>query len=259
MLAQIQRIIKEAGRIIRSARNIESHNKSSYRDIVTDYDLQVQDYVKAELLKLAPDADFIGEESSTNKTYSEKCFIVDPIDGTANFRYGLQKSACSIAYAERGEVLLGCVYDPYLDELFYAEKGKGSFCNGKALHPLSGGMQRGICIFGTSPYQSSSTEETFALAKLCFERSMDVRRLGAAALDLCYVADGRAILFFEGNLQAWDFAAGRLIAAEQGLLTKTWDGEEPDLFRPTSIVCANAEAVAEWMEMRKTQIPSANK
>lgn len=249
MLTQIQDIIRSAGQQMRSADKIQSETKTSYRDIVTLYDVQIQDYLKEQLLKLAPKADFIGEESKDNKSSSEQCFIVDPIDGTANFRYGLCKSACSIAYAEHGEVLLGCIYDPYLDELFYAEKGKGSYCNGKPLRSLQGRLDQGITIFGTNPYHADTTEQTFALAKLCYKNTMDLRHFGAASVDFCYVAAGRAILFFEGGLSPWDFAAGRLIAAEQGLLCKTWEGKELNLFTRNSVVCGNAEAVAQWFEL----------
>lgn len=246
MLENIKQIIKEAGRIIRSAHHIESNKKSNFRDIVTKYDLEVQDFVQAELAKLVPNADFIGEEQKNNTSTSAKCFIVDPIDGTANFRYGFQKSACSIAYAEQGEVLLGCVYDPYLDELFYAEKGKGAYCNGRPLVPLSGGLNQGIAIFGTSPYAPETTAQTFALAQLCYGESMDLRRFGAAALDLCYVADGRAICFFEGSLSPWDFAAGKCIIEEVGLCMRTWEDDSMNLFAKNSCICGNPEAVEQW-------------
>lgn len=252
MLDSLKKIIKNAGTMILEAKEIHSHTKSGARDIVTEWDYKVQDYVKTELAKLAPDASFLGEEGERENINKEKCFIVDPIDGTMNFRSGIKKSACSIAYAENGKVQIGLVYDPYLDELFYAERGKGSYCNGEPLHALQGAMDKGITIFGTSPYDSQKTESTFKLAKLCYDNTLDLRRFGAATLDFCYVASGRAVLFFEGSLCPWDFAAGSLIAEEQGIILRTWDNEPLDLFERQSVVCGNPEAVEQWFCLYKS-------
>lgn len=253
MLNSLKQIILNAGKMIRNAQDIHSHEKTSFRDIVTQWDMRVQEYIKNELTKLAHDADFLGEEGEQSAVKHDKCFIVDPIDGTCNFRYGIRKSACSIAYVEHGVIEFGLVYDPYLDELFYAEHGKGSYCNGNAIHALSGTMENGITIFGTNPYHSNTIDDTFALAKACYSKTMDLRRFGAASLDICYVASGRAILFFEGNLCPWDFAAGKLIAEEQGLLLRNWDNKELDIFKNQGIVCANKLACEQWFDI-KTKI-----
>lgn len=252
MLDSLKNIIKTAGAMMRDAKDIHGRTKSNARDIVTEWDYKVQDYVKAELLKLVPDASFLGEEGERESINKDKCFIVDPIDGTMNFRHGIKKSACSIAYVENGELSMGLVYDPYLDELFYAEKGKGSFCNGEPIKPIDGGMDKGITIFGTSPYHSDNDESTFTLARLCYGKSLDLRRFGAATLDICYIASGRAVIFFEGSLSPWDFAAGKLIAEEQGIVLRTWDNKPLDLFERQSIVCGNPKAIEQWFEIYKS-------
>lgn len=245
----LKNIIRNAGKMMVEAKEIHSRNKTGARDIVTEWDYKVQEYVRAELLKLVPDAGFLGEEGERESINKNKCFIVDPIDGTMNFRYGIKKSACSIAYVENGEVEIGLVYDPYLDELFHAEKGKGSFCNDKAIRAIDGNMDKGITIFGTSPYRSENDDKTFQLAKLCYGRTLDLRRFGAATLDLCYIASGRAVIFFEGSLCPWDFAAGKLIAEEQGVVLRNWDNEPLDIFDRQSVVCGNQKAVEEWFEI----------
>ncbi len=251
MFEQLVEAVLQAGRQMKQAANIESHQKTGFRDIVTQYDVNIQNFLQAELRNIAPYAGFIGEESGQEARLTEACFICDPIDGTSNFRFGLMRSACSLAYLENGVTQIGITYDPYTDELFTAQRGKGAYCNGKPIKALQGTMENGITIFGTNPYYANTVEDTFALAKLCYQNTMDLRRFGAATLDLCYVAAGRAILFFEGSLAPWDFAAGKLIAEECGLVCKDWQGKDIAPLSRSSIVCGNPAALEQWFALYK--------
>ena len=207
-------LVRDCGGIIRGAdrENIRIDAKSGPADFVTDYDKKVQDALQRGLADIIPDAHFIGEEGSTRLFDDKgKFFIVDPIDGTTNFIKNLHASAISVALAVDGAVELGVIYNPYLDELFTARRGRGAFCNGKPIRVSSEPLENGIVIFGTSPYNKEVSEKSFKLAYEYHRRALDVRRTGSAAIDLCNIAAGRAELFFELILSPWDYAAGALI------------------------------------------------
>ena len=137
MLERIIAIVRSAGEIVRSAQDVTAHThlKTSAADLVTDYDVAVEKYLKKELLSLLPDAIFYGEEEEEHSNPNVGwAFIVDPIDGTTNFVRGFRQSAISVALLKDGELRYAVIYDPGKDELFSAEKGKGAFLNGKAIH-----------------------------------------------------------------------------------------------------------------------------
>ncbi|MDD7357802.1 MAG: inositol monophosphatase, partial [Eubacterium coprostanoligenes] len=133
MLNQIIEIVKKAGEIYRSAGDdLGICEKSSSVDLVTKYDKKIQDFLYTELKKVVPDAQLFGEEGDGNKELTDGyCFIIDPIDGTTNFIKGFQHSAISVGLAKDKELIIGVVLDPDLNNLYYAEKGKGAFLNGK--------------------------------------------------------------------------------------------------------------------------------
>lgn len=238
-------LVRGCGGIIRNAdrKNIHVDAKSGPADFVTDYDKKVQDMLQKGLLDIVPDAHFIGEEGSTHKFSTEgKFFIVDPIDGTTNFIKDFHASAVSVALAVDGAVELAVIYNPYLDEIFTARRGHGAFCNGKPIHVSAEPLERGIVIFGTSPYNEELSEKSFKLAYEYHRKSLDVRRSGSAALDLCNIAAGRAELFFELMLSPWDYAAGALIVEEAGGIVTDADGYALPLDRPCSLIARNALA-----------------
>ena len=226
MLEQIAAIVKEAGEIVLSAHDIaaHTHEKSSAADLVTEYDLAVENFLKEKLPPLVPGAIFYGEEEQENADPATGwAFIVDPIDGTTNFVRGLRQSAVSVALAKDGAVEYGVVYDPYKNELFSARRGGGAFLNGQPIRdrPLS----QGVFGMGTAIYRREYLAPTMRLTEQLFRRSCDFRRMGAAALDLCNVACGRTELFFEYSLCPWDYAAGSLLVTEAGGVISTLDGQ----------------------------------
>jgi len=242
MIEEIGRIVCEAGKIVLSAKDIWSHTqeKGSAADLVTEYDVAVEEYLKEALLRLVPGAIFYGEEEVEKADAAQGwAFIVDPIDGTTNFVRGLKQSAISVALAHDGEVEYGVVLDPYKGELFSAKRGGGAYMNGERIHVSERPLSQGIFGMGTAIYRREYIEPTMRVTEELFKRSCDFRRLGAAALDLCNVACGRTELFFEYSLCPWDHAAGDLIITEAGGYVSTMEGKPMTLSGRCSVWASN--------------------
>lgn len=242
MLEQIISIVREAGEIVLSAHDVwsQTHEKSSAADLVTEYDLAVERFLKEKLPPLVPGSLFFGEEEKENASpLTGWVFIVDPIDGTTNFVRGLKHSAISVALAHDGAVEYGVVYDPYKDEIFSAKRGGGAFLNGRPVRVSERPLDQGVFGMGTAIYDRQFIAPTMRLTEQLFRRSCDFRRLGAAALDLCNVACGRLDLFFEYSLSPWDHAAGGLILTEAGGVLSTLEGRPMDYTRRCSVWASN--------------------
>lgn len=237
-------VVKKCGRIITEASRVDMHidAKEGQANFVTEYDSKVQEILRKELLKINPEATFIGEEGEQNE-FSEngKFFIVDPIDGTTNFIKDYHMSCISVALIVDGDAEIGVVYNPYSDELFWAEKGNGAFCNDKKLSVSKQPLSNGIVLFGTSPYHEELNKSSFDMAYMYFKEALDIRRSGSAALDLCAIAAGRAELYFELLISPWDYAAGYLLVKEAGGLVTDIDGNPIQFAKPTSILARNIQ------------------
>ena len=239
-----------AGETIRQAHGIIATRKSSARDVVTEYDKAVQSRLMAAIRAKLPDAHFFCEELEEEDSLdAEHVFVIDPIDGTANFVHGLRQSCTSVAYLGGGELKAAAIYNPYADEMFSAVKGGGCFLNGERVSAETGSLGEVISFFGTSPYYPECTDRTFAIARLLFDRSLDIRRGGSAALDLCSVAAGRAGFFYEARLSFWDYAAGALLVKEAGGTVLTEDGKELPLDgRKSSVIAGSPRAVEDFLK-----------
>lgn len=248
MVKRITQAVKEAGKIMLSAHNQEDAvtAKEGKKNFVTKYDVAVQDFLFRELGKTFPDAEFIGEESENNFSIKGLRFIIDPIDGTTNFMQDYHCSCISVALCEGDEVIAGVVYNPYTNEIFTAEKGKGAYLNGERIAVSERPLSDGLALFGTSPYHPENTDETFALLRKVFDLSRDIRRSGTASYDICMIACGRGEVFFEKGLQPWDIAAGTLIVKEAGGIVINYEGEEISLSAPNDIIFANPKAYEEF-------------
>lgn len=241
-LLGIIEVVRKAGDIIKTARRdvIQIDSKSGTANFVTEYDKKVEVFLKEELLKVVPDAVFVGEEGEEkNYSLTGKCFIVDPIDGTTNFIKDYHMSCISVGLLFDGIPEIAVIYNPYLDEMYYASKGEGAFCNGKKLSVSKEPLNNGIVLFGTSPYNDELNEKSFKLAFEYFKKALDIRRSGSAALDLCAIASGRAELYFELILSPWDYAAGYLLVKEAGGIVTTVEGDEVTFNKPCSILARN--------------------
>lgn len=251
MLEKITEIVKEAGKIILSAHNQENAvtAKEGKKNFVTKYDVAVQEFLFRELGKDFPEAQFIGEEGENDFSTDGMRFIIDPIDGTTNFMQDYRCSCISVGLCNGNDVVAGVVYNPYTDELFSAEKGKGAYLNGNKIKVSERPLSDGLALFGTSPYHPENTDETFALLRKVFDFSRDIRRSGSAAFDICTVACGRCEVFFEKGLQPWDIAAGTLILKEAGGIALNYDGTEISFSTPNDVVFANPKAYKEFITL----------
>ena len=242
MLEEIISIVREAGKLILDARDVpaRTHEKTSAADLVTEYDVAVEDFLRQRLLALLPEAVFFGEEEA-GPAHPEQgwAFIVDPIDGTTNFVRGLQQSAISVGLAKDGTVEYGVVYDPYKNEMFSAKRGGGAFLGVTPIHVSDKPLSEGIFAMGTALYRPEYFPPTMRLTQQLFARSCDFRRMGSAALDLCAVACGRVEAFFEYSLSPWDYAAGSLLVTEAGGAACTLEGEALPVVRRCSVWASN--------------------
>lgn len=253
ILAQIEAAERQAAELMLHARGILAETKSGKRDVVTEYDRRVQALLMELLGKAVPGAHFYCEEmAERDRLDAEQLFIIDPIDGTMNFVHGFHHSCISVAYAERGTVKAGAIYNPYVDEMFTAVLGQGARLNGKPIRVTDAPLSESVVCYGTAPYDAQLADQTFATARKLFDTSLDLRREGSAALDLCTVASGRAGLYFEMRVSLWDYAAGALIVREAGGLCSAEDGSAfPTDGSRTSIVAAAPKAMEDYLRLTR--------
>jgi len=201
-------------------------SKKGPGDFVTAADLRAEETIFEALTKARPGYGFIGEErgavEGTDKTHT---FIVDPIDGTSNFMHGMPHFAINIALEREGAIVAGVTYNPVVNELFWAERGRGAYLNDTRIR-VSGRSRLPDCLIGTGvpfigrPGHGQFFKELHQLT----QRVAGVRRLGSAALDLAWVAAGRYDGYWERDLNAWDLAAGVLLVTEAGGKVTDADG-----------------------------------
>ena len=251
MLNKIIDAVLKAGKIYKNASgDLGIEDKGSAVNLVTKYDKMIQDFLFTELEKIVPGCKFLGEEGDDNKVLTDGyCFIIDPIDGTTNFIKGFQHSAISVGLAKDREMIMGVVLDPDLNNVFYAEKGKGAFLNGKPIHTSDCSLDKSLVLFGTCPYKHELAHKTFKLTEKIFYKAVEVRRAGSAALDICYVASGKADLYYEMILRPWDWAGASLILSEAGGRATTFEKQELNANKITSFVCGNERVLEEFYEI----------
>lgn len=197
--------------------NIEKIRNKGDIDLVTEADIESERVIIEHIKSQFPDHSILSEESGEEIKNSDYLWIIDPLDGTTNFAHGLGLFATSIAFAVKGEVLAGVVLNPITSELFSAQRGKGSFLNGLPISVSSSGTVKESLLVTGFPYDFKTIlDPVINRFQSCLTEARGIRRLGAAALDLCYVACGRFDGFWEQNLKPWDTAAGFLIAEEAG-------------------------------------------
>ena len=246
---KLNRVAQGAARIILEAkRDMAVDEKAGHGNFVTEYDIKVQNYIQSHLKSLFPDAKFIGEEDAQQSELPMgDCFIVDPIDGTCNFMYNFKTSAISIAMLHDRKVVAGIICQPYLNEYFTAELGKGAKLNGSYIKASKRSFEESLVLFGTSPYYPELAERSMAIATDCLKSCKDIRRCGSAAADLAWIASGRADLFYELQLSPWDFAAGSLICQEAGAKIVQPDGSPLDFSKKCGVVAGSPDAVDEFL------------
>lgn len=229
---------KTAGEILKEGYGtaFRIDNKQGRNNLVTEYDYAAEKAIITQIKERYPNHKFLAEESGeTGGTeIDEVIWVIDPLDGTVNFAHAIPIFAVSIAAWKKGELLCGVIYQPLLDELFYASKGEGAFLNGKRISVSeSDDMHTSLLVTGfpynvdKNPYDCVGTFVKIVL------NGIPIRRLGSAALDLAYVACGRFDGFWESDLHPWDVAAGVLIVQEAGGKVTKFDGEKFSIYDKT--------------------------
>ena len=201
--------------------------KSSPTDPVSDADREAETAIQAILAAERPDDGVIGEEGADTAATGGRTWIVDPLDGTVNFLYGTRTWAVSIALEDADGLAVGVVFNPVDDECFSARRGEGAVLNGRPIH-VTGcpSLDRAMVATGFS-YEADRRAQQAELLTRLLPQVRDIRRAGAAALDLAYVACGRVDAFYERGLKRWDEAAGRLLVQEAGGEVADLEGEPP--------------------------------
>jgi len=249
LISAMEEVARECGKIIKGAKeeHVASAEKTNFRDLVTSYDVKVQATAVKLLSERFPEAGFFCEENDERGDLSGECvFVIDPIDGTANFANHMNISCISIGCFSGGAPYAGAVFDPYNDEMYSAVRGLGAHLNGKDIHVTDLPLEHTLVMLGTSPYNLELFDRTLEKLKFIFPKCLDIRRRGAAALDLCAVACGRAGLFFEEILALWDYAAGLVILEEAGGKAYTMEGAPLPLDgRKSNIVAGSPRCIKE--------------
>jgi myo-inositol-1(or 4)-monophosphatase len=237
-------LIKETGYYIRTERkhfNQSTVQHKSVRDLVSYVDQSAERMLVEKLTELLPEAGFITEEKTIEKTGAIN-WVIDPLDGTTNYITGLPLYSTTLALVRDKEVLVGITYDIPSDHCYYSWKGGGAYCDGRKIHvkenPL---LEKSLVIIGTPYHAGARTVKYFDMIRHLYENSLGIRITGSAALDMAYVAAGKADAFIEFNLYPWDIAAGYLLVREAGGYSSAFDGAE-DFTCPEIIASGNIQA-----------------
>ena len=228
-----------AGGILRDMLDTAAVREKAPKDLVTDADIAAQKCIEERIHSVFPTHHFLGEESLLSTfdrvalAKEEWLWVVDPLDGTVNYVHRMPNFAVSIALMNRGKTVLGVVFDPMAKELYAARLGEGATLNGQRLRSSSCTKLESALVAASFPPQVQKDSVEIAQFVEVLVRSQSVRRLGSAALNLCYVSQGRLDAYWAGILKVWDVAAGALIATEAGATIKKqngdgfdpWDGE----------------------------------
>ncbi len=234
LLGQTQEIAKEVGAFIRKERqhfDRQQVEHKGFNDLVSYVDKEAERQIVEKLQGIFPEAGFITEEGTNTSRGEIFNWVIDPLDGTTNFIHGIPIFSVSIALMERERVILGVVYEVNRDECFYAMEKRGAFCNGTPICVSSApDLSASLISTGFPYYNFELIDKYLNSMKSLMQKTHGIRRLGSAAVDLCYVACGRTEGFFEYNLNSYDVAAGALIVQEAGGKVTDFSGEGDYIF-----------------------------
>ncbi|MGE9985884.1 inositol monophosphatase family protein [Desulfovibrio sp. SGI.169] len=219
ILRECVNIVRRSGEIIRARWAGPRHVRHKGGiDLVTETDLEVEAFLKKNLAGLLPEASFMAEESCVaDQEPGALCWIIDPVDGTTNFVHRIPQVGTSVALWREGRVVLGVVNTPMLEECFWAARGQGAFCNNQPIAVSRADTLAGALVGTGFPYDvAERLPEVLERLAAVLPVSQGVRRIGAASVDLAYLACGRLDAFYEAGLKPWDLAAGWLLVEEAG-------------------------------------------
>ena len=221
-------------------------------DFVTASDKKVEKILIEELLKARPNYSILSEEVGEINNDESFRWIIDPIDGTANFLHGIPHFAISIGLEQNKEIICGIVYDPIKDEMFIAEKGNGAYLNNYRMRVSSRSKLRDCIIFTGGPRREAKDRELALKEYYNFSSKvmLPIRKLGSAALDMAYVAAGRCDGFWQRNLNYWDIAAGIILVKESGGFVTDFSGKN-EYIQNKTILVTNSKVNNEMIEVLK--------
>lgn len=235
MIKDILEIAGIAGEIIRDGfgKNFQIEYKTNEKNLVTEIDKKSENAIIDFIAKKYPSHNILTEESGEHKKDSDYLWVIDPLDGTTNFAHGLPIFAVSIGVMKKNEIVAGVVYDVMRNTFYSAEKGSGAFANDIKIK-VSNNDKLGLGVLVTGfPYNvADNPDKAFERFESLTKQARAVRRLGSAAIDFCYVANGVFDGFWEVSLHPWDLCAGKLIVEEAGGIVTDFAGKEIDIFTP---------------------------
>ncbi len=209
----------------------EIQSKDTLNNLVTEVDKKSEDAIIDVIKSEFPEHFILSEEVGELSTSSNYKWIIDPIDGTVNFAHGIPICCISIGLECDGQMLMGAVFNPFMNELFFAERGKGAFLNNKPLKVSANAQMEIACLVTGFPYRWAAIDtDPIPVFERFVRLGLPVRRLGSAAIDLCWVAAGRFDGFWEYNLNPWDVAAGYLIVEEAGGRISNFNGDPYNVY-----------------------------
>ena len=240
MMNELIGIVKQASSLMLTD-GFDILEKDGVTNIVTSSDVAVQEFLKTKLSQLLPGCGFLCEEEDQHRLGKEYTWIIDPIDGTANYSRGIDQCAICVGLQHNKDMEMSVVYLPRTNELFHAERGKGAFLNGKPIHVSDRPFQNGIMCTALAVYHKEYAKVCSDIICDTFMQCNDIRRFGAAAPELCYLAMGRCELYFEYLLSPWDYAAASLILTEAGGCLSDLQGNALTCITPSGVLAANTK------------------
>lgn len=250
----LEKALTEGGRVLKRA--MDRPKQISYKgpvSLVTETDGKIERLIIDIIHQNFPNHSILAEESVPQGNSSSK-WIIDPIDGTTNFAHGLPMACVSIAYEESGDLKLGGVWNPFYNEWFWAEKSKGASLNGKKIRVSKNKTLKTSLLVTGFPYDRYKRADYYVrIFKAFMGQTHGIRRLGSAALDLCHVASGRFDGYWEFNLEAWDQAAGVLIAKEAGAKLSDFSGNSFSIYGKQTLA-TNGKVHGEMLRILKKYV-----
>jgi myo-inositol-1(or 4)-monophosphatase len=246
-LSDVLPIVRSAGDIILSREGADAVQTKAAPDFVTAVDFRVQTFIQSALRENWPEIQFMGEEKDNSDIdFAKPYWVLDPIDGTTNFIHDFHASVISLALVCDHDPIFGVVFNPSTGEEFTGIRGEGAFLNGCPIQASTVGSLSAALIFvGTAPYRRTEMDENFRRIQRVYLSAHDTRRFGCTALELCYIACGRADGQFEFGTKPWDIAAGWLILREAGGEVVSVFGGPPPLDGESAIVSTNGRFTEE--------------
>lgn len=256
MIDFIRSVTKKAGSIILKSSKTLVHQKGHGGNIVLVSDIQSEQYILSAIQKKYPSHTILSEETHNSLAHPEtipNLWIVDPLDGTTNAKHGIPFFSISIAYAKFGDIIAGGIYDPLRDEFFYAEKGKGAFCNDKPVIITDAITIDGLIINIGSPYNQENFQLTYPFGKLFHDHGARIVNFGSSVLECAWVAGGKLGAYLEAGLKPWDIAAANLLVSEAGgVMIDPYKKNHFSIFDQKAILVGNQKIVDVLYDVMKT-------